>query len=108
MCVFSCSYITIRMIYNESIEEDKLTDDIYQVLKEKETSVPKFGGNSPQLCYRRYLVDWLALIGEKLHLTHGIVHLGVALMDTVMDKMDFPKQSQLNLMAVSSLYVASR
>ena len=98
------------MIYNETIGEDNtsIAVDVYQVLKEKEKSVSKYEGNSPQLCYRRYLVDWLALIGEKLHLTHGIVHLGVVLMDAVMDRMDFPKQSQLNLMAVCSLYVASR
>jgi len=50
----------------------------------------------------------LILLGEKLHLTHGMVHLGVALMDAVMDKMDFPKQTQVNLMAVCCLFVASR
>lgn len=99
----------MRMIYNESIEEDntRIAIDVHKVLKEKEVSLSKYEGNSTQLCYRRYLVDWLALIGERLHLTHGIVHLGVALMDLVMDRMDFPKQSQLNLMAVCSLYVAS-
>ncbi|XP_066927049.1 cyclin-J-like isoform X1 [Clytia hemisphaerica] len=98
------------MINNEvTLEEDSyIVDDTHKVLREKERSTPKFQGNSPQLCFRRYLVDWLALIGEKLHLTHGMVHLGVALMDSVMDKMDFPKQNQLNLMAICCLYVATK
>jgi len=45
------------------VDEAHITEDIYRVLKEKEKTTPKFEGNSPQLCFRRYLVDWLALLG---------------------------------------------
>ena len=40
---------------NGSVEdEDSVTiNDIHKVLRDKERSLPKFEGNSPQLCFRR-------------------------------------------------------
>lgn len=88
--------------------EDKLSAEIYAVLRERELQTPKYTGTSTQLFLRRYLVDWLAVISEKLQLTHGILHLSVTLLDLIMDKFDFPKQMQLNLLALCSLWVAAK
>ena len=49
-------------------EEVALSEDIYKVLKQREEALPKYKGCSSQLCFRRYLVDWLAVISEKLNL----------------------------------------
>ena len=86
--------------------EDHLAKEIHSVLRERELLIPKYKGSSPQLCYRRYLVDWLAVISEKLCLTHGILHLAIKYLDLVMDKFDFSKEFQTNLLALCSLWVA--
>ena len=86
--------------------EIKLSDEILLVLCSKELEIPKFHGTSSQLCYRRLLVDWLAVISEKLFLSHGILHLSVVYMDIMMEKWEFSKKSQLNLLALCCLWIA--
>lgn len=92
----------------EDEEDLKLAEDILLVLRQKELTLPKYNGNSEQLCFRRYLVDWLAVIGEKFNLTHGMLHLAISFLDMVMDSLDFRSQSQLNLLALCCLWVASK
>lgn len=87
-------------------EEVALSEDIYKVLKQREETLPKYKGCSSQLCFRRYLVDWLAVISEKLNLSHGILHLAITYLDFVMDRFEFSKESQLNLLALCCLWVA--
>lgn len=90
-------------------ENLKLADDIFHTLREKESTIRKYRGCSQQLCFRRYLVDWLAVIGEKFNLTHGMLHLAVSFLDIVMDNLQFEgSQSQMNLLALCCLWVASK
>nr|AAX84776.1 cyclin J [Hydractinia echinata] len=88
--------------------EDKLSAKFMLYCEKGNLQTLKYTGTSTQLFLRRYLVDWLAVISEKLQLTHGILHLSVTLLDLIMDKFDFPKQMQLNLLALCSLWVAAK
>ena len=86
--------------------EELLSIEIHDLLRAKESQMPRYKGCSPQLCYRRFLVDWMAVISQKLTLSHGVLHLSVLYLDFVMDKFDFSKESQLNLLALCCLWVA--
>ncbi|XP_065649938.1 cyclin-J isoform X2 [Hydra vulgaris] len=92
----------------EQIKNYEIADEILLVLRSKELEIPKFHGTSSQLCYRRLLIDWLAVISEKLFLSHGILHLSVVYMDTMMEKWEFSKRSQLNLLALCCLWIAAK
>ena len=86
----------------------KLDDEIYAVLRKKELHIPKYHGCSSHLCYRRVIVDWLAIISERIHLSHGILHISVSLLDKVMDKHEFTKQNQLWLLGLCCLWIAGK
>lgn len=79
--------------------------EIHDVLREKEMKLPPFTSSSPQLKLRRFLVDWLAVISEKLKASHGVLHLAVYYMDYFMDKFDI-QEPQLHLVALSCLLLA--
>ena len=81
--------------------------EIHDVLREKEMKLPPFTSSSPQLKLRRFLVDWLAVISEKLKASHGVLHLAVYYMDYFMDKFDI-QEPQLHLVALSCLLLAGR
>lgn len=89
---------------NRSCEDD-LASEILDMLRKKELSLPKFKASSPQLSVRRYLVDWLAIIFEKVGSSYGILHLSVSLMDYFMDNHDIP-EPQLHLVALSCFLIA--
>lgn len=88
--------------------DDGISVDIYNVLRERELDLPKYRSTSPQLCYRRCLVDWLSLVSKKLKLSNGVLHMAVKYMDLVMDKFEFSKEPQLTLLAVCSLWIAAK
>lgn len=92
----------------EGVFGEEISLDIYKVLRDRELEVPEYKGCSPQLCYRRCLVDWLSVVAKKLKLSHGIVHMAVRYMDLVMDKFEFSKEAQLTLLAVCCLWIASK
>ncbi|XP_029201203.1 cyclin-J-like [Acropora muricata] len=81
--------------------------EIHDVLREKEMKLPPFTSSSPQLKLRRFLVDWLAVISEKLKASHGVLHLAVYYMDYFMDKFDI-QEPQLHLVALSCLLLAAK
>ena len=64
-------------------------------------------GQSPQLCARRYLVDWLAAVCEKFHLCITSRHLTTLLLDLFMDQYDV-KEEHLKLVAVGCLLLACK
>ncbi|EDO49306.1 predicted protein [Nematostella vectensis] len=91
----------------EECSSSSLASDIHEVLREKEARIPNFMAASPQLKIRRYLVDWLAVIGEKLGSSHGVVHLAIYYMDFFMDKFII-QESQLHLLALTALLLAAK
>ena len=84
-----------------------LTLEIHDVLRDKEKRLPPFSAASPQLKLRRFLVDWLAVISEKIKSSHGVLHLAVYYMDYFMDKFDI-QEPQLHLVALSCLLLAGK
>lgn len=92
----------------EDYIENEICHDIYNVLRERELQIPKYKSCSPQLCYRRCLVDWLSLISKKLHLSNGVLHISIKYMDLVMDKFEFSKEPQLTLLAICCLWIAAK
>lgn len=85
--------------------KDPLADDIHHTLRQKEATLPAYFARSPQLCVRRYLVDWLAVLCEKFELCTTARHLTVTLLDFFMDKFNI-EEPQLKLVALGSLLVA--
>jgi len=88
--------------------DKEISRDIYNVLRARELQVPTYRGTSSLLFYRRCLVDWLSVISKKLKLSNGVLHISVKYLDLVMDKCDFPNQSQLTLCAICCLWIASK
>ena len=85
--------------------KNELANDIHEVLRKKESTLAQYKGSSPQLAIRRYLVDWLAIIFEKIGSSYGILHLSVSLMDFFMDNHDIP-EPQLHLVALTCFLLA--
>ncbi|KAK3739815.1 hypothetical protein QZH41_009058 [Actinostola sp. cb2023] len=96
----------IKMV-EKDWKKSSLSADIHEVLREKETRLPNFMAASPQLNLRRFLVDWLAIITEKIGSSHGVLHLAVYYMDFFMDKFII-QESQLHLLALSCLLLAAK
>ena len=85
--------------------KSELANDIHEVLRKKELTLVHYMASSPQLSLRRYLVDWLAIIFEKMGCSYGILHLSVCLMDFFMDNHDIP-EPQLHLVALTCFLLA--
>ena len=85
--------------------EGELANDILAVLRKKELTLAQYKASSPQINVRRYLVDWLAIIFEKIGSSYGILHLSVTLMDYFMDNHDIP-EPKLHLVALTCFLVA--
>lgn len=87
--------------------KSELANDIHEVLRKKELTLAHYKASSPQLALRRYLVDWLAIIFEKMGSSYGILHLSVSLMDFFMDNHDIP-EPQLHLVALTCFLLAAK
>ena len=87
-------------MYNsdENWWESQVAKDVHTALKKRETELPTFNTKSSQICYRRFLVNWLALLGEKHGLVHGVVHLAVSYLDHVMERYELLMESQLKFL----------
>eukprot|EP00794_Sanderia_malayensis_P005663 gene5663-6359_t len=82
--------------------------DVHATLRKREAELPTFNTTSSQICYRRSLVNWLAVLSEKYGLTHGIVHLAVSYIDHVMESYELLMESQLNMLALCCLSLAAK
>lgn len=100
------AYSRKRMVENEWWKS-QLSLEIHDVLRQKEARLPPFTSSSPQLKLRRFLVDWLAVISEKIKSSHGVLHLAVYYMDYFMDKFDI-QEPQLHLVPLSCLLLAGK
>jgi len=87
--------------------KDPIAEEIHSHLREKEMTLPPFLAQSPQIGYRRYLVDWLATVWEKYTLCQPARHLTVALLDFFMDRLDI-ESKQLHLVAIGCLLIACK
>lgn len=81
---------------------------VHTTLTEREKARKRvFQGRSPQLTYRRQLVDWITSIAERHKLGLTSLHLAVYLLDFFMDNFDVSR-NQLNLVAMGCLSVATK
>ncbi|CAH3030024.1 unnamed protein product, partial [Porites evermanni] len=96
-----------KMMVENEWWKSQLAQEIHDVLREKEARLPPFTSSSPQIKLRRFLVDWLAVISEKIKCSHGVLHLAVYYMDYFMDKFDI-QEPQLHLVALSCLLLAAK
>lgn len=81
---------------------------VHTTLTEREKAKKRiFQGRSPQLAYRRQLVDWITSIAERHKLGLTSLHLAVYLLDFFMDNFDVSR-NQLNLVAMGCLSVATK
>jgi len=90
---------------DESWWQEPIAEDIYRNLRLKEKHLPVYYAQSPQIGFRRYLVDWLSLICDVYQISSTARYLTVALLDYFMDRFDVDDQ-QLRLVALGSLLVA--
>uniref|UniRef100_UPI00358F19DF cyclin-J-like isoform X4 n=1 Tax=Myxine glutinosa TaxID=7769 RepID=UPI00358F19DF len=73
----------------------------------QEGRLPPFLARSPQLCLRRCLTDWIATLGQQLHLGSITRHLAVLMLDLFMERHDVPP-TQLLATALSCLVIACK
>jgi len=85
-----------------------VASQVHATLTERERARKRvFQGRSPQLTYRRQLVDWITSIAERHKLGLTSLHLAVYLLDFFMDNFDVSR-NQLNLVAMGCLSVATK
>lgn len=81
---------------------------VHETLTDRERARRRvFQGRSPQLSFRRQLVDWITTIAERHKLGLTSLHLAVYLLDFFMDNFDVSR-NQLNLVAMGCLSVSSK
>ncbi|KAK7901213.1 hypothetical protein WMY93_017982 [Mugilogobius chulae] len=85
----------------------QLASDIYQALRFKELKLPSFKAQSPQLSFRRYFADLIAIVSNRFRLCPAARHLAVYLLDLFMDRYDVTVQ-QLHMVSLSCLLLASK
>ncbi|XP_053189033.1 cyclin-J [Scomber japonicus] len=85
----------------------QLAADMYQELRYKELKLPSFKGQSPQLNFRRYFADLIAIVSNRFRLCPAARHLAVYLLDLFMDRYDVTVQ-QLHMVSLSCLLLASK
>ncbi|KPP79407.1 cyclin-J-like, partial [Scleropages formosus] len=73
----------------------------------KELKLPAYKGQSPQLSFRRYFADLIAIVSNRFRLCPTARHLAVYLLDLFMDRYDVSVQ-QLHVVALSCLLLASK
>lgn len=69
--------------------------------------MPSYKGQSPQLNFRRYFADLIAIISNRFRLCPAARHLAVYLLDLFMDRYDITVQ-QLHMVSLSCLLLASK
>ncbi|XP_072046631.1 cyclin-J-like [Amphiura filiformis] len=92
----------------ECITDSELASDMYHILCIKEDNIIAFKGQSPQVHLRRYLVDWLAILCERFEIGRHALHLAVYMLDRFMDHYAIVKESQLQLLALACLLIATK
>lgn len=85
--------------------KNKISEEIYDTLRAKEQNLPPYHGHSPQLWFRRHLVDWLAIVVETFSLGTTSQHLAIHLLDFFMDKLEVD-QNHLYLLAMACLSIS--
>ncbi|XP_049456428.1 cyclin-J [Epinephelus fuscoguttatus] len=85
----------------------QLAADIYQALRYKELKLPPYKGQSPQLNFRRYFADLIAIVSNRFKLCPAARHLAVYLLDLFMDRYDVTVQ-QLHMISLSCLLLSSK
>lgn len=73
----------------------------------QELKLPSFKGQSPQLNFRRYFADLIAIVSNRFRLCPAARHLAVYLLDLFMDRYDVTVQ-QLHMVSLSCLLLASK
>ena len=84
-----------------------LAHEHYIYLRTKENGLPEFKFRSPQISARRFVVDWVAEVCDKLTLCLPARHLAVSLYDYFLDGYTV-KDKHLKLVALSALRIAGR
>ncbi|XP_074642207.1 cyclin-J-like [Tubulanus polymorphus] len=87
--------------------EDPVASDVHNTLRQKEKHIMPYHSHSPQINARRSLVDWLAVICDKIEVCVNARHLAIHLLDYFMDNFDIGPD-KLQLVAFGSLLVASK
>ena len=82
-------------------------EHIYSSLEKHQGLRIPYERKSPQLEYRRYLVDFMGLLCENLEINIGTQHLAVYLMDHFMDNHSIT-DIQLHLICLVSLQIAAK
>ncbi|EFN77747.1 G2/mitotic-specific cyclin-B3 [Harpegnathos saltator] len=85
--------------------------DIFQYLKERESSFVITNYMERQVCLSRWmramLVDWMVEVQESFELNHETLYLAVKLVDLYLTKVTVGKET-LQLLGAASLFIASK
>lgn len=85
--------------------ESGLAKDIHQTLRSREEEINRIHYKSPQLYFRREMVEFVTAISRDLNISTGTRHLAVRLMDLFMDGHNV-MEYRLRLMALTCLLIA--
>lgn len=85
--------------------ESDVATKVYETLRQKETKLGNIQFDSPQICYRQDLVEYLTTVCQRLKISGGTRHLAIRLLDYFMDKHNV-MEYRLKLVSLSCLLVA--
>ena len=85
--------------------ESDVAVKVHETLRQKETKLGAIQFDSPQICYRQDLVEYLTTVCQRLKISVGTRHLAIRLLDYFMDKHNV-MEYRLKLVALSCLLVA--
>lgn len=87
------------------------TTDLYLDMKERQVdyvSPQSYNPSAAFVSFRRYLVDWMTGIGEKLHLHTSTIHCAVLFLDKILRSRNDIPRSQWQLLATCCISLAAK
>lgn len=96
----------------ETIDEalNICTEDLYHDLCERQKDYvcpASYAPTASYLPYRRYLVDWMADIGEQCRLHNTTIHVSILLLDKIFRSREIPR-NKWQLLASACISIASK
>lgn len=96
------------MEYIDDVDRQLDTEELYQLMLEKEKRGEMIRFNDNYLTYRQVLVEWMTQIGESIFgLLPLTIHLAVAYMDKAVSRQEV-HPSRLQLVAVACMLAAAK
>ena len=83
------------------------SDDVHDLMRERESLHRPFDPHAKWIKYRRVLVDWMCEAGDEFDLYLSTMHVSVMFLDRVLHKVTVPR-NKLQLVAIACILIAAK